>query len=63
LSKVLTNCQNQCYDCHACEKVFGQPNMDTLLELKKPNTNKYYEEVEKNGQELEKRVIMLKNSI
>lgn len=63
LSKVLMNCQNQCYDCHACERVFDQEDMDTLLELKKPKTDKYYGTLEKNGQEFKNRVIMLKNVI
>ncbi len=63
LAKILTNCQNQCYDCHACERVFGQPDMDTLLELKKPQTSKYFEQLKENGQEFKRRVIMLKSSI
>jgi hypothetical protein len=36
LAKVLTTCKNQCWDCHACERVFGHPDIDTLLDLKKP---------------------------
>lgn len=63
LAKVLMNCQNQCYDCHACERVFDQPDMDTLLEMKKPEPDKYYQKLEKNGQEFSRRVIMLKNVI
>jgi len=34
LDKTLRNCQNQCYDCHACERVFGYKDFDTLLEIK-----------------------------
>lgn len=36
LNKTLLTCKNQCYDCHACERVFGYNDFDTLLELKKP---------------------------
>ena len=36
LNKTLLTCKNQCYDCHACERVFGYEDFDTLLELEKP---------------------------
>ncbi len=31
LLEVLTKCNNQCYDCHLCEKVFGLEPFDTLI--------------------------------
>ena len=34
LNKTLMTCKNQCYDCHACERVFGFQDFDTLLEIK-----------------------------
>lgn len=36
LNKTLLTCKNQCYACHACERVFGYEDFDTLLELEKP---------------------------
>lgn len=39
LGKVLTNCKNQCWDCHACERSMGYPDVDTILELGKNNRN------------------------
>ena len=37
LNKTLMTCKNQCYDCHACERVFGFKDFDTLLEIKSTN--------------------------
>jgi len=34
LAKVLTTCKNRCWDCHACEKVFGVPTYNSLMEIK-----------------------------
>lgn len=31
--RILRNCRNQCYDCHACEKVFGYKPVDSLLQV------------------------------
>ena len=33
LSKILSNCKNRCWDCHACEKVFGVEPFNSILEL------------------------------
>ena len=33
LNKVLMNCRNECWDCHACEKTFGAPSFDSLVEV------------------------------
>ena len=35
-SKLLT-CQNQCYDCHQCERAFDIEEYDTLTQLAKPS--------------------------
>ena len=32
LEDKLKNCQNQCYKCHLCERTFGLPNFDSLIE-------------------------------
>ncbi len=32
LSKILSNCKNRCWDCHACEKVFGVGSFNSILE-------------------------------
>lgn len=34
LAHTLKNCRNQCYDCHACERVFGYKDFDSLLDVK-----------------------------
>jgi len=34
LVKVLQNCKNQCYDCHACERVFNYEDLETVLHVK-----------------------------
>lgn len=33
LSKILSTCKNRCWDCHACEKVFGVKSFDSVLQL------------------------------
>jgi len=33
LLDILTNCKNQCYDCHKCEDVFGMEHFDTLIDI------------------------------
>jgi len=33
LSKILSTCQNRCWDCHACENVFGVERFNSVLEL------------------------------
>ena len=33
LSKILSNCKNRCWSCHACEKVFGVEKFNSVLEL------------------------------
>ena len=33
LSKILSTCKNKCWDCHACEKVFGIKPFNSVLEL------------------------------
>lgn len=33
LNKVLMNCKNECWDCHACERVFGVDDFDSLIEV------------------------------
>ena len=33
LNKILKTCKNACYDCHACEKVYGIKSFDSLIEL------------------------------
>ena len=33
LSKILMNCKNQCWDCHACEKVFNIKPYNSILEV------------------------------
>jgi collagenase-like PrtC family protease len=63
LSKVLLNCRNQCWDCHACERVFDQPDMDTLLEMKPVVTSEYMNKVDVMSPEFKKRVILLKEII
>jgi hypothetical protein len=39
LAKVLQNCKNQCWDCHACERVFNHPDIDSLIEARKPTSS------------------------
>jgi hypothetical protein len=34
LSKILSNCKNRCWDCHACEKVFGVEPFNSILEMR-----------------------------
>ena len=33
LNHVLKNCKNECWDCHACERTFGIPDFDSLIQL------------------------------
>jgi hypothetical protein len=33
LSKLLKNCQNQCYKCHRCDEVFGTGEIESCLEV------------------------------
>jgi hypothetical protein len=37
LEKLLQNCKNQCWDCHECERVFGAQDIDSALQIKKPD--------------------------
>lgn len=37
LIKVLKTCENQCWDCHACEKVFNTQPIDSIVSI---NRNK-----------------------
>ena len=34
LIDILSNCKNQCYDCHKCEELFEIESFDTLIEMK-----------------------------
>jgi MoaA/NifB/PqqE/SkfB family radical SAM enzyme len=38
LNKILSTCENQCWDCHACEKVFGVKPFDSLIEFNRPKS-------------------------
>jgi hypothetical protein len=33
LEKILTNCRNQCWDCHECERTFGVQDIDSALQI------------------------------
>lgn len=33
LEQRLKNCKSQCYSCHLCERVFGIPDIDSMLEI------------------------------
>lgn len=33
LNHVLKNCKNECWNCHACERTFGAPDVDSLIEV------------------------------
>ncbi|APV44922.1 hypothetical protein Dform_01601 [Dehalogenimonas formicexedens] len=33
LEKQLMTCRSQCYNCHLCEKTFGLPDLNSLIEL------------------------------
>lgn len=33
LNKILKNCKNECWNCHACEETFGAPKIDSLIEV------------------------------
>lgn len=33
LEQRLKNCKSQCYACHLCERSFGLPDMDSIIEL------------------------------
>lgn len=33
LEQKVKNCKNQCYDCHLCERTFGLPDFDSLIEF------------------------------
>ena len=35
LEKLLLNCRNQCWDCHACERTFGMQDVDSALQIRK----------------------------
>jgi hypothetical protein len=35
LEKLLTNCRNQCWDCHECERTFGVQDIDSALQIRK----------------------------
>jgi len=35
LEKLLTNCRNQCWDCHECERTFGFQDIDSALQIRK----------------------------
>jgi hypothetical protein len=45
LAVVLKTCKNQCWDCHACERVFGHDDVDSLVEVRKP-TSSYLRKVD-----------------
>jgi len=36
LERKLMTCQNQCYDCHACEDTFGVDQIDSLVGMNSP---------------------------
>lgn len=63
LGHVLKNCKNQCWDCHACERVFGVDDMDTLLEMKKPVTKEFEPRVDLMSTDLKKRIFLLKEIV
>ena len=46
LARILSTCRNQCWDCHACERTFGYPDIGSLLEIKKPATSAYFSKVD-----------------
>ena len=46
LAHILSNCKNQCWDCHACERTFGYPDIESLIEIKKPVTSAYFSRVD-----------------
>ncbi len=33
LEQRLKNCKNRCYECHLCERTYGIPDIDSLIEL------------------------------
>lgn len=33
LNRVLMNCKNECWDCHACERTFGMNDVDSLIQV------------------------------
>ena len=33
LEQKIKNCNNQCYNCHLCERAFSVPDIDSLIEL------------------------------
>jgi hypothetical protein len=33
LEQRLKNCRNQCYQCHLCERTFGLPDIDSMIEV------------------------------
>jgi hypothetical protein len=33
LEQIIKNCRNQCCSCHLCERTFGMPDFDSLIEL------------------------------
>jgi hypothetical protein len=33
LTQRLKNCMNNCYHCHLCERTFGLPDIDSMIEL------------------------------
>jgi hypothetical protein len=35
LEKILTNCKNQCWDCHECERTFETQDYDSALQMRK----------------------------
>jgi len=35
LEKTLQNCNNQCWDCHACERVFGLDDFDSYIDVQR----------------------------
>jgi hypothetical protein len=39
LAKILKDCKNQCWDCHACEKVFNTVNIDSIIQINRENDN------------------------
>jgi hypothetical protein len=39
LAKILKDCKNQCWDCHACEKVFKVTPVDSIIQINREDDN------------------------
>jgi hypothetical protein len=42
LSEILTTCKNQCWDCNACDKVFGQTPALSIVNRRPVNSAKVF---------------------